>query len=109
METSYRFNSPRKTTRDRNGEPYIELAENALWLAALHVAMCRDDPGSRFCDSARWDLEQAEKHLAATDGPRNVRTRALRLSRRLARLKRVCVNEGELRRVARKSATRRMR
>ena len=78
--------APRPTTRDFSDVPHIVLAENALWWATIHEDMGRGDHESRWRESAQWDAEQAAKHLAATDGPRSVRTRARRLARRLARV-----------------------
>lgn len=77
---------PRPVSRDRIGAPHIVLAEWALWHASLHASMCRDDPGSRWCDGVRWDLDLSAELLAAVDGPRSVRTRAQRLARRLKRV-----------------------
>lgn len=67
------------------------LAENALRRAIVHVKMSGGTTDTQWYYGAQWHAEHAAKRLAATDGPRSVRTRARRLARRLARvLARVC-------------------
>jgi hypothetical protein len=77
---------PREVTRDAEGLPWIDFAEESVFWAALHAEAWRRDGTNYHVEQWRAHVTTAALELSLVDGPRSVRTRARRLERRLKRL-----------------------